>query len=367
MKRNNIASIIISAGFSSRMNGFKPFLKFGELTAIETVISTYQSAGIEDIYVVIGHNGNEIMEKLKDYNVKIIINHKYPDGMFSSIKEGIKALDEKIEAFYMNPVDIPLVKANTIKTLKSAYLQCEEGILYPVFNRKKGHPPIIASKYKEAILASDGEGGLKKILTSFDSDSIRIPVFDEATLMDMDTKEDYLKLTRYYLLNAPTDNECSAIIKYFNMPDHISMHCEAVARVALEIYNSIKDYCSLDENALFVAARLHDIARKEKNHAAVGAKLLSDIGYKKIGNIILTHMDIDINKYSAITENEILYLADKLVKENQVCSLDERFNGVLKENENNPQVLDKINKRLNFAKVIIEKIENLTGKGFIYG
>lgn len=367
MKSNKIASIIISAGFSSRMNGFKPFLTFGELTAIETVISAYKNAEIEDIYVVVGHNGTEITEKLKDYNVKIIINQNYPNGMFSSIQEGVKALNEDITAFFMHPVDIPLVKSSTVKALKNAYLQCEEGILYPVFNDKKGHPPIISSKYKEAILESNGEGGLKRILMNFDNDSIRIPVLDEATLMDMDTREDYLKLTRYYLLNAPNDNECSAIIKYYKMPEHIIKHCDEVAKVSLEVYNIVKENCKLNKDALFAAARLHDIARKEKNHASVGAKIMSEIGYEYIGDIISTHMDIVVNEATDISENEILYLADKLVKEDKVCSLDERFSQPLKDNANNPQAVNKIMGRLNSAKEIIKKIEKLTGKGFIYG
>lgn len=37
MKKNNFATIILAAGYSSRMGDFKPLLKFGEYTTVETV------------------------------------------------------------------------------------------------------------------------------------------------------------------------------------------------------------------------------------------------------------------------------------------------------------------------------------------
>ncbi len=40
-------------------------------------------------------------------------------------------------AFFMIPVDIPLVKTNTINSLENEYLKGNAGIIYPVFNVKK--------------------------------------------------------------------------------------------------------------------------------------------------------------------------------------------------------------------------------------
>jgi molybdenum cofactor cytidylyltransferase len=38
MKDDRMASIVLAAGYSSRMNSFKPFLEFGGCTAVETVV-----------------------------------------------------------------------------------------------------------------------------------------------------------------------------------------------------------------------------------------------------------------------------------------------------------------------------------------
>lgn len=217
MKNGRIAAIVICAGYSSRMGSFKPFLKFGKLTAVETVINTYKSSGIKDIILVAGYRGQDVIEKFKNTGVICVLNEEYSKGMFSSIIKGMEALEDKIEAFFLQPVDIPLMKKYTIDIMKNKFLESDEGIIYPTFSGKRGHPPLIDCRYKQAILSSDGEGGLKRILEKFSKDSICVPVFDEAILMDMDTQEDYEGLLRYFNQRAPSRKECFALLNEYNI------------------------------------------------------------------------------------------------------------------------------------------------------
>ena len=203
MKNSRIASIIVSAGYSSRMGDFKPLLKFGGFTAIETIVNTYKSSGIEDIIVVVGHRGDEVKEKLKESGAICVINENYPQGMYSSILKGLEALDSNISAFFVHPVDIPLVKKITVEELKNKYAKCSKGIIYPVFCREKGHPVLIDCRHKKVIESGNGEGGLREILENFADDSVAVPVYDQTILMDMDTQEDYEELLRYYCSDAP--------------------------------------------------------------------------------------------------------------------------------------------------------------------
>ncbi len=287
--------------------------------------------------------------------------------MYSSVLKGIEALNDGIEAFFVMPVDIPLVKKHTLDLMKRKYKESGKGILYPVYGGKRGHPPLIDIKYRQAILSSPGEGGLERVLESFSEDSMNVNVFDAAVIMDMDKKEDYEELLSYYLLGAPSREECSAILKHYNVPEKIIKHCSEVARISLDIFESLKGCgCVLDGAALEAAAMLHDIARSERYHAAKGAVLLEKIGYQRVGNIIATHMDLDVDEDSSITENEILYLADKLVNEDKIVSLKDRRTQYLEAFCGNSQALDKINKRFDAAEKIVKKIERITGRGFMY-
>lgn len=367
MKKSNFAAIVLSAGYSSRMGEFKPFLKFGEYSAIETVINTFTTAGICNIIVVVGHRGKEIIEALKNKDVKCIENENYSQGMYSSILKAVKLLDEDVSAFFMLPVDIPIVKKQTIEILKNKYLQSDKGIVYPNFNGKNGHPPLIDCKYKDIIIDSKESGGLKNILNKFKEDSINVSVFDKAAIMDMDTKEDYIKLLEYYNQEVPDQEECYSILKMYDVPDNIVRHCTKVSQVALSILDELNERgYTFDKNLIYAAALLHDIARKSKNHAKVGEELLKGLGYDNIGKIIATHMDIKVDEKKGITENEILYLADKLVKDDKFISLESRISNCVIKHGNDFEALSKAKQRLTEAQKIMKKVEKITGKRLNY-
>ena len=365
MKKNNFAAIILSAGYSSRMGDFKPFLKFGEYTAIETVVNTFKASGINNIIVVVGHRGKEIIEALKDSAVRCIENENFSQGMYSSILKALEVIEEDVNAFFILPVDIPLVKKHTIEILKDKYLQCNKGIIYPAFNDKKGHPPLIDCKYKDIIMKNSEDGGLKNILNKFEEDSINIPVFDKASVMDMDAKEDYIKLLNYFNIDAPDREECYCILNGYNVPDNIIKHCIKVSQMALHILNQLnQNGYNFNEDIIEAAALMHDMARGSKDHAKVGAEILTSLGYEYIGNIISTHMDIKVDEKEDITEKEILFLADKLIKEDKALSLENRFASCLL--NNNFEASSKIKERFGEAKKIMKKVEKIIGKSFNY-
>ncbi|WP_024955574.1 DVU_1551 family NTP transferase [Sulfurospirillum arcachonense] len=368
MSKDNMAVLIIAAGYSSRMHDFKPLLPLGKTKALKRLIQTYQKHGIKHIYVVTGHNQEEILKELKDDDVAIVYNEKYDNGMFSSIQKGLSMMSEAIEAFYMQPVDIPLVKVESLERLYNAYKSGHKGLIYPIFLGRKGHPPLIDIKYKNSILVSDGEGGLKQVLEAFKDDALHVSVCDQSVMMDMDTFEDYGALVAYEALGVPNEKECLAILEQNEVDEHIIKHTQAVGKIVLRLLDKISK-CNLnfDKNELLAAALLHDISRKEKNHAFVGAQKLRLMGYKKVGDIIETHMDIDVDMNQPLNENELLFLADKLVSEDEVCGFEERFEKARIKCKDNLEALENINKRVQATRNIIRKIENLTRKVFSYG
>ncbi|MGI6702778.1 MAG: hypothetical protein ACOX42_01885 [Clostridia bacterium] len=78
-------------------------------------------------------------------------------------------------------------------------------------------------------------------------------------------------------------------------------------------------------------------------------------------------MDLDVDEDGSITENEILYLADKLVNEDKIMPLKTGEPDTWKHFVGITEALDKINKRFDAAEKIVKKIERITGRGFMYG
>lgn len=227
------AAIILAAGQSRRMGEFKPLLPLGDITALEHGIALFRKAGIRDVRVVTGHEGERLGPLLETLGIPKVHNSRYQEGMFTSIQAALRTLPEGISAFFLLPVDIPLVRPQTVKTMLRAWQTTRQGIIQPVLNKIYGHPPLISIRYRQIILNSSGEGGLKKLLRSFPEDTLELEMPDERILLDMDTPEDYRTLCqRWNRQGIPSEKECEHLLTHeFVLPLRLVLHCRQVARV----------------------------------------------------------------------------------------------------------------------------------------
>jgi len=197
--RQRVAALILAAGYSSRMGVLKPLVRIGGLTLVEMAVSLFLRAGVQDIRVIVGHRAQEILPTVDRLGAGRTYNPFYSEGMFCSVLAGVSDLGPDVEAFFVLPVDIPLVKPETVARLYMAYQSSRAGIVYPRFKGSRGHPPLISKGYVAPDLPRDLPGGLKALLRRYEKDSLDIDVEDEAILMDCDTQEDYLRLCAYIL------------------------------------------------------------------------------------------------------------------------------------------------------------------------
>ncbi|MBU1234774.1 MAG: nucleotidyltransferase family protein, partial [Proteobacteria bacterium] len=192
---NEIAAIIPAAGFSSRMGKLKALLPLGETTVLGQLIALLQRCAIRDIIVVTGHRSEEVGQVAVEAGARAVYNDDYELGMFTSIKTGIKALSPETDGFFLHPVDIPLIRRGTIGLLVEAFAAFPHAIIYPVFQGRRGHPPLITTSLSQHILKSDAPHGLRDLLEQADRQSIvsvrEIEVPDANILFDMDTMTDY--------------------------------------------------------------------------------------------------------------------------------------------------------------------------------
>lgn len=85
-----------------------------------------------------------------------------------------------------------------------------------------------------------------------------------------------------------------------------------------------KEAGNIDWDLLQKAALLHDLKRVEKDHSNVGADFLEKVGYPEIAALVRQHHRGELH-HEALTEEELLFYADKRVQEDKVVSLEERF------------------------------------------
>ena len=141
MEKSALSAVILSAGLSSRLGDFKPLLSLGGALFLERVIALYQSAGIQDIRVVSGYRAADVTTLAERCGAKPVFNLEFAMGMFSSVVAGVSGLSPDCAGFLIHPVDISLVRRQTLIDLQNAFRHGNASILYPTFLETRGHLP----------------------------------------------------------------------------------------------------------------------------------------------------------------------------------------------------------------------------------
>lgn len=338
------AAIILAAGRSSRMEHFKPLLTLGGEALVDHVLSMFARNGV-DVLLVTGWNKQALLSGMKNRPTAVVDNPDYGQGMFTSVLAGIHRLEPHHEAFFVMPVDMPLVRPATIKRLLAEAAAHPGDIVYPVFGGRRGHPPLIRASLIPAISEWTTEGGLNAFLQSQNDFARDVQVPDQNILFDIDTPEDFQEASaRLHSCEVPTDEECAVITDAMcPMPPNIRRHCLTVAAVATAIGERLGERGEAIDPALVrAAALLHDLAREKPDHARVGGQMLRDMGFGKLGDIVAAHTDL-IDRDGLIgLEAKTVFLADKLVENDRLVSLDDRYRTWTRRFEVTPEIEARI-------------------------
>jgi len=192
-----IPAVVLAAGLSSRMGRAKALLPLNGETFIERIVATFRAAGVEDVVIVIGHDGDAIASALADRQVpaRIVQNHEYRTGQFSSVLRGLQTIDRPgVQAMLLTLVDVPLVSPSTVRAVIDRYHATSAPIVRPVRGDEHGHPVLIARPLFAALRAADPAGGAKPIVRAHVSPAGDVMIDDDGAYLDVDTPEEYESL-----------------------------------------------------------------------------------------------------------------------------------------------------------------------------
>jgi putative nucleotidyltransferase with HDIG domain len=179
----------------------------------------------------------------------------------------------------------------------------------------------------------------------------------------MDAPEDYTRLAKLApRRHVPTEDECKAILAVLAVPDQICRHSHAVAAVAEAMTKQLNAHgVIIAPDLVRAASLLHDIAKGQSAHAEAGASIMTKLGFPEVAEIIGQHMDIDFDG-SSPKEAAIVFLADKLVKEDRRVALEERFRPAFERFRDQPDALRGATRKYDTALAILGVVERLAGE-----
>jgi len=187
-----ISAIILAAGQSKRMGQPKMLLPWGRSTVIEHVITTFLTAGIEDVTVVTGGAREQVENPIRQYPVRKVHNNDYATGeMLSSLQCALRVMPESAQAVLIGLGDQPQVQENSLRLICEAYRDSQFRLIVPSFQMRRGHPWLVARPLWKEIFALKPPESLRDFLNRHASDIHYVRMETPSILADLDTPEDY--------------------------------------------------------------------------------------------------------------------------------------------------------------------------------
>ncbi|HEY2988205.1 MAG TPA: nucleotidyltransferase family protein [Candidatus Binatia bacterium] len=187
-----IAAVVLSAGESSRMGRPKALLPIGKLSFLERIVKSLRATKVEKIIVVLGHNAEEMKNKIRHLPVTITINRDYAQGQLSSLAVGIRALQaENVDGLLLHLVDHPYLNPDLVDRMIERFYESKKLIVVPVWKGRRGHPVIFSRRLFGELSSAPLAEGAKSVVHAHADETLEVETDDERITFDIDTPEEY--------------------------------------------------------------------------------------------------------------------------------------------------------------------------------
>lgn len=190
------SAVVLAAGNSSRMQGrHKMLLPLGDKPVIRHTVLRILAAAPQEVVVVTGYNGRDVMTALADLPVTLQANPRWEEGQMTSAAIGVGALAKATDAVMMCLGDMVLLEPADYAELVTAYVdKTDRSIVIPYFGGDRGNPILFASSYVHEVAMGERHIGCKKLANQYPDDVFRYDAAHDRFTSDLDTPEDYARM-----------------------------------------------------------------------------------------------------------------------------------------------------------------------------
>lgn len=191
----NIGLILLAAGASTRLGHPKQLLVYQDQTLLQHSLHSAQDSMAKPVVLVLGAHAESVQAEIKDKNVHVVENLEWVEGMASSIKCGIKKIQDinpAIEGLILMVCDQPYVTSVLLNDLIATHLKTGKQIVASGYDNTFGPPVFFHKTLINELLQLEGDIGARNIVREH-IDRVALLPFAEGTL-DIDTEADYQRL-----------------------------------------------------------------------------------------------------------------------------------------------------------------------------
>ncbi len=179
------------------MGEAKQLLRLGGSTVLGQTIENVRRSAVDEIVLVLGASAEAIRRQLPASmleGLKVVVNPAYEQGMASSLRAGLSALDPEVAAALIVLADQPFVRPATLDQLADHHRRSKAQIVIPSYQGVRGNPVLLDRSVFAEVMALEGDIGCRAIFSSHTEQTVKLEVEDEGILLDIDSQEDYVRL-----------------------------------------------------------------------------------------------------------------------------------------------------------------------------
>jgi molybdenum cofactor cytidylyltransferase len=191
-----VAAVVLAAGSSTRMRRPKLTLDLDGVPLLQKVLDTLQRTEVDEVVVVLGAHASDLKRKVRFSDETTVVNPDFAEGMSGSIRAGLRAVEGKADAVLIVLGDQPLISTATIDKLIEAHKRTKALAVVPVFGGRRGNPVLFDKELFLEIEAVRGDVGAKSVVDRHPGRVVEVPVDDRGVLVDIDTPEDYSRISQ---------------------------------------------------------------------------------------------------------------------------------------------------------------------------
>lgn len=195
--RMAVGAVLLAAGAGARMGGRpKALLELGGVPLVLRQLIALSGAGVDEVAVVLGHHGEAIEAAVQPFPITLVRNPSPDDGQVSSVRLGLGALSPRLDAVIVALADQPLIDAQDIVALISAYRKRgEASMVVPRVKRASGetvpgNPVMFDATLREEWLAGGADLACRKWRERNPGHVHWLDTENQRYSVDIDTPED---------------------------------------------------------------------------------------------------------------------------------------------------------------------------------
>lgn len=190
-----LSCLLLAAGQSQRFGSPKALAEIDHKTIIQRIQESILAAQVDELVIVLGAHASRIEPYLLDHRkVKSVYNKDHNFGQTSSFITGLQKIDCASKGIMLFPVDYAWVSTDTLNILCEKFYRHPNEILIPVYQGRRGHPPVFPVRLKERFLRLDYSQGINSVWYEGNEKVVLSDVNDPGVIKTFNTREEFEEL-----------------------------------------------------------------------------------------------------------------------------------------------------------------------------